>query len=120
MGDGSQPTTVEAAEQAPRPAPDPAPEPAPEQPPPPKAPPANPMAKVTIVVLLLAVVLFVYNLFADRMTPYTDQATVQAYVVNVAPDVGGRVKAVNVVDNQKVKAGDVLLTIDAERYQIAV
>jgi multidrug resistance efflux pump len=104
MGDGSQSTTVEAAEQAPEA----------------KPPPANPMARVTLAVLAVALALFVYHLFADRLTPYTDQATVQAYVVNIAPDVGGRVKAVNVVDNQAVKAGDVLFVIDPERYQIAV
>ena len=83
-------------------------------------PPANPIRRLTVIVLVLAVVLFVYGLFADRLTPYTDQATVQAYVVSSAPDVGGRVKTVNVVDNQQVKAGAVLFTVDPERYEIAV
>lgn len=89
------------------------------EPPPPPAR-ANVVRRVTIVVLVLAVVLFVYGLFADRLTPYTDQATVQAYIVRVAPDVSGRVNAVNVIDNQVVKAGAVLFTIDSERYEIAV
>jgi multidrug resistance efflux pump len=109
MGDGSQSTTAEAATEVRE-----------DTPPPPPTPPANPMARVTLIVLAVAIALFAYHLLADRTTPYTDQATVQAYVVNIAPDVSGRVKAVNVVDNQKVKAGDVLFTIDAERYQIAV
>ena len=83
----------------------------------PKAPkpPANPVRIVTLVVLVLAAVIFVYGLFADRLTPYADQATVQAYVVSLAPDVSGRVTAVNVTDNQPVRAGKVLFAIDPER-----
>jgi multidrug resistance efflux pump len=85
-----------------------------------KAEPANPMGRVTIVVLAIAVVLFAYHLVADRFTPFTDQATVQAFIVNIAPDVGGRVRSVRVADNQPVRAGDVLFVIDPERYQIAL
>jgi multidrug resistance efflux pump len=107
MGDGSQPTTVETAPQA-----------AENKPPP--ASPASPMGRTTLVVLVLGVGLYGYHLLADRLTPYTDQATVQAYVVNLAPDVSGRVKAVNVVDNQRVRAGQILFAIDPERYEIAI
>jgi multidrug resistance efflux pump len=84
----------------------------------PAKPPANPIRRLTLVVLVVA--LFVYGLFADRLTPYTDQATVRAYVVSLAPDLSGRVKTVNVVDNQAVQAGAVLFTLDPERYEIAV
>jgi multidrug resistance efflux pump len=83
-------------------------------------PPANPVRRVTIIVLILCIIVFAYSLFADRLTPYTDQATVQAYVVRVAPDVSGRVMAVNVIDNQPVKTGEILFEIDRERYEIAV
>ena len=75
---------------------------------------------MTVAVLVLCVALFVYSLVADRLTPYTDQATVQAYVVRIAPDVNGRVMAVNVIDNQIAMTGDVLFEIDPERYEIAV
>lgn len=87
-----------------------------------KAPrtPASPMRKLTIITLLVAIVLFVYGLFADRLTPYTDQGAVQSRVVMIAPDVGGRVTGINVTDNQALRAGDVLFTIDPERYEIAV
>lgn len=105
MADGSAPAEVLTE-----------PSPVPDKP----APAVNPIRRLTLVVLLLAVLLFVYGLFADRLTPYTDQATVQAYVVSLAPDVGGRVKTVNVIDNQAVRLGAVLFTIDPERYEIAV
>src|SRR5688572_10985152 len=84
------------------------------------AKPKNAIRQLTLVVLLMSIALFVYGLIADRLTPFTDQAAVQAYVVTLAPDVSGRVTTVNVVDNQPVKAGSVLFAIDPERYQIAV
>lgn len=86
----------------------------------PKRPPASPVRSVTSILLLLGLGLFAYSLIADRLTPYTDQATVQAYVVRVAPDVSGRVASVNVLDNQIAHTNDVFFTIDSERYQIAV
>src|SRR5262245_21678103 len=83
-------------------------------------PTSNPIRRVTIIVIILCVALFAYSLVADRLTPYTAQATVQAYVVRVAPDVNGRVMAVKVIDNQMVRTGEVLFEIDRERYEIAV
>jgi len=50
----------------------------------------------------------------------TDNAYVQADRVTVAPQVGGRVVAVLVRENQAVKAGDVLFRIDPEPLEIAV
>ena len=67
--------------------------------------PSDPVRRWTLIVLGLIVVLFIYSLIADRFTPYTSQATVQAFIVRVAPEVAGRVFEVNVIDNQKVKAG---------------
>ena len=53
-----------------------------------------------------------YNLIADRLTPYSSQATVQAYIVSVAPEVVGKVAEIGVVDNQIVKEGDLLFRLD--------
>jgi len=85
-----------------------------------KSPPASPVRSITFILLLLGLGFFAYSLIADRLTPYTDQATVQAYVVRVAPDVSGRVTSVNVLDNQIARTNEVLFAIDPERYQIAV
>lgn len=82
--------------------------------------PANRIRQLTILVVLMSIALFAYGLIADRLTPFTDQAAVQAYVVTIAPDISGRVTSVNVTDNQAVRAGAVLFTIDPERYEIAV
>jgi membrane fusion protein (multidrug efflux system) len=55
-----------------------------------------------------------------RFQQTTDNAFLQADKVTVAPKVGGFVSAVFAMDNQPVKAGDVLATIDNRDYKIAV
>ncbi|MDD5248952.1 MAG: HlyD family secretion protein [Rhodocyclaceae bacterium] len=47
----------------------------------------------------------------------TDDAQVEGHVVPVLPKVGGFVAAVKVVDNQAVKAGDLLVSIDDRDYR---
>jgi multidrug resistance efflux pump len=82
--------------------------------------PRDPLRRWTLIVLGLIVVLFLYSLIADRFTPYTSQATVQAFVVRMAPEVAGRVIAVDLSDNQRVKAGQTLFRIDPQPYEIAL
>lgn len=50
----------------------------------------------------------------------TDNAYVQQAKVAVSADVGGRIVAVNIKENQQVHAGDVLFTIDPEPYRLAL
>ncbi len=59
-------------------------------------------------------VLFIYFVLADTYMPMTPQARVLRPVVQVAPEVDGRVKAVAVKNNQHVEQGDVLFGIDRE------
>nr|WP_253447295.1 HlyD family secretion protein [Pseudomonas nitroreducens] len=72
------------------------------------------------LVLLLIVVSLVWYLLADRFTPYTQQARLQAYVVPVSAEVAGPVKRVVVGNNQEVHKGDVLFELDQEQYRIAL
>jgi multidrug resistance efflux pump len=80
----------------------------------------NPVRRPALIVTAIALVLFLYGLIADRSTPYTSQATVQAYVVKIAPEVAGKVIEVGVGDNARVTAADVLLRVDTEPYRLAV
>ena len=50
----------------------------------------------------------------------TDNAYVQQSKVSLSADIAGRITAVNVGENQPVKAGTVLFTIDPQPYQIAL
>jgi multidrug efflux system membrane fusion protein len=51
---------------------------------------------------------------------YTDDAYVRSDLVSVASEVTGRIVQVHVVDNQDVKKGDKLFTIDPEPFQLVV
>jgi len=51
---------------------------------------------------------------------YTDDAYVRSDLVAVAPEVTGRIIAVHVVDNQTVKKGDKLVSIDPVPFQLDV
>jgi membrane fusion protein, multidrug efflux system len=55
-----------------------------------------------------------------RFQETTDNAFLQADKVTVAPKVAGFVSAVLVRDNQPVRAGDVLATIDDADYKVAI
>jgi membrane fusion protein (multidrug efflux system) len=50
----------------------------------------------------------------------TDNAYVRQDMISISPDVTGRIVSVNVGENQRVKAGDILFTIDPEPYRIAL
>jgi membrane fusion protein (multidrug efflux system) len=50
----------------------------------------------------------------------TDDAQVEAHASNIAARVSGQVKRVLVVDNQEVKAGDVLVELDDRDQQVKV
>lgn len=97
-------------------APQPPAAPAPSAPP----PAADPARKGVRWVLLLIVISLAWYLFADRLTPYTQQARVQAFVVPVAAEVSGRVTKVHVRNNQDVATGTVLFEVDPQHYKIAV
>ncbi|WP_103103041.1 HlyD family secretion protein [Pseudomonas sp. LFM046] len=83
------------------------------------APAPDAAAKGTKWVALVIILTLAWYLLADRFTPYTQQARVQAFVVPVAAEVAGRVTRVHVRNNQDVKAGEVLFEVDTEQYQIA-
>jgi len=80
----------------------------------------DPVRRWTLILLGIALLLIVIHLLADRFTPYTSQARLNALVVPIAAEVAGSVVAVDVTNNQRVLAGQTLFTIDPDRYQLAV
>ncbi len=72
-----------------------------------------------IVVVVAALVLWrIVNYY--MFSPWTRDGHVRADVIQVAPDVGGLITRVEVVDNQAVKKGQVLFVIDQARYTLAL
>ncbi|MGF6602094.1 multidrug resistance efflux pump [Paraburkholderia sp. GAS448] len=84
------------------------------------APTADRAGKGVKWVVCLIGVSLVWYLLADRFTPYTQQARVQAYVVPVATEVSGRVIRVLVHNNQEIKAGATLFEVDPQQYRITL
>ena len=106
MGDNDEKTAQEAQAEA--------------TPPPAAAPRKDRGRQVAIVLIAAAAVLFVYHLFADRLTPYSPYGYIRTYLVAVAPEVSGTVVEVAVNDNSRVEEGSVLFRIDPSDYEIAV
>jgi multidrug resistance efflux pump len=87
---------------------------------PPQSRTADPLRRWTLIIVVLCVVLFGWTLIADRLTPYTSDASVRAFVVRIRPEVSGKVVEVAVQDNQIVRTGDLLYRIDPTPFRIAV
>ncbi|AEF21539.1 MULTISPECIES: efflux RND transporter periplasmic adaptor subunit [Pseudomonas] len=75
---------------------------------------------ITLAVVVAAIFAGAWIWQHYMYSPWTRDARVRADVVTIAPDVSGWVLELKVRDNQQVKAGDLLMTIDRDRYQAAV
>ena len=71
-----------------------------------------------VVAVFVGVVLWV--IFRPRPDVWTDDAYVAVHYASIAPRVSGQVSAVLVDDNQVVKAGQLLVTLDPRDYAAAV
>ncbi|HTH95879.1 MAG TPA: HlyD family secretion protein [Stellaceae bacterium] len=72
------------------------------------------------LILLIAAVAVIIWLIMNRGLESTDDAFIDGDAVSIAPQVGGKVRAVHFTDNQVVGRGDLLLEIDPREYEIAV
>ena len=60
------------------------------------AKPKSPARKIVLVTLAVLLAVYIYNVIADRVTPYTSQAAVDTFLVQIAPEVAGQVQQVPV------------------------
>ena len=74
-----------------------------------------------LAIVILAMMGGVYWWWQHGMTfPGTDDATLEANLLTIAPQIGGRVIAVSAVENGHVAVGDLLFSIDPAPFQAAV
>ena len=73
-----------------------------------------------IVIALAILVSLVLYFIGDRLTPYTTQARIQAFVVPVAAEVAGKFSKVYIRNNDEVQPGQPLFDIDPRPYEIAL
>ncbi|QRG78687.1 HlyD family secretion protein [Citrobacter sp. R56] len=86
----------------------------------PSSPAGQASRRGVISLLAVIVVLLCWYLAADRLTPYTSQARIQAFVIPISSEVAGQIQKVYVRDNQQVAPGDRLFELDPEPYDIAL
>lgn len=75
---------------------------------------------VTLAILTIAVVAGVGIWRHYAVAPWTRDGQVMADVVDLAPEVSGRIVKLHIVDNQTVHRGDLLYEIEPVDYQLAL
>jgi multidrug resistance efflux pump len=80
----------------------------------------DPVRRITVIVLGVATIVFVWYVVADRITPYTTQARVDALTVPLVPQVSGSVTRLDVRLHSVVSEGDTLLQLDQRPFDLAV
>ena len=80
----------------------------------------SPARKIVLITVGILLAFYIYQVAADRVTPYSSQAAVDTFLVQIAPEVTGQVEQVGVTDNRAVRKGDVLFRIDREPFEIGV
>jgi multidrug resistance efflux pump len=74
----------------------------------------------TAAAVLVALILAYFLWWHYLRSPWTRDGRVRAEVVDVAAQISGQVISLPVVDNQKVKKGDLLFEIDPTDYKLAL
>ena len=74
----------------------------------------------TGAVVFVALVLALLKYWDYVVNPWTRDGQVRAYVVQIAPRVSGPIVELPIVNNQFVKAGDVLFQIDSRTFRVTL
>ncbi len=73
---------------------------------------------IVSVVIFVGMCIAIYASVAiSHRRPLTDDASVRANIIGIAPHVSGPLVELHVVDNQPVKRGDLLFVVDPRPYQ---
>jgi multidrug efflux system membrane fusion protein len=75
---------------------------------------------VSLAIVAAAVAFGLYALHRSSIMPTTNDASIDADVVHIAAEVGGRIIDIPVEENSPVAKGDLLFQIDPLPYQLAV
>ena len=70
--------------------------------------------------VIIFIVSFVYLIISDRHAPFTTEGRVYGHVVQIASEVTSRVTDVHIENNEQVKKGDILFTLDSQKFEIAL
>lgn len=75
---------------------------------------------LTLLIVTFAVVVVWRMVMYYMYAPWTRDGHIRADIVQIAPDVSGLIQQVEVRDNQLVQRGQVLFSIDQDRFKLAL
>ncbi len=75
---------------------------------------------ITMVIFFVAILAVVYTYHFEINKIWTRDGRIKADIVTLSSEVSGRVISLHVIDNQRVKKGELLWEIDANDYSIAL
>ena len=75
---------------------------------------------LTLLIVTFAIVVVWRMVMYYMFAPWTRDGHIRADIVQIAPDVSGLIQQVEVRDNQWVKRGQVLFSIDQDRFKLAL
>jgi multidrug resistance efflux pump len=78
------------------------------------------MVLVTRVVLLISLLIFIWYILADRVTPYTNQVRITELIIPITPRVSGYLTDVRVKLNSVVEDNDTLFQLDRFPFELAL
>lgn len=78
--------------------------------------------RISLTLTTVVVAIFLGNWIWQHYlySPWTRDGRIRAHVITIAPDVSGWVNDIRVSDNQDVKQGDVIFTVDDARYRATI
>ena len=80
----------------------------------------SPVRKVTLSLMLAIGLVFIWYVFSDRYTPYTDQGIIRGVSIPIYPRVSGYVTDIRVGLHANVSEGDTLFQLDRRPFELAV
>lgn len=72
---------------------------------------------ISVAVIVGTIVAFATSVVVSRRRPLTDDASVRANIIGIAPHVSGPLVELHVVDNQPIHKGELLFVVDPRPYQ---
>ncbi|HUA39919.1 MAG TPA: efflux RND transporter periplasmic adaptor subunit [Candidatus Sulfopaludibacter sp.] len=76
--------------------------------------------RVALGILIATVIVTIIAIWTHDYRPETDDATLRANFIGVAPQVSGHIVELYVKDNQSIKKGDLLFVVDPRPYEDSV
>lgn len=80
----------------------------------------SPVRTITLAVLVISMLFFLWYVLSDRHAPYTGQARINGLMVPVVPRVSGNLTSINIQLHSQVHAADTLFQIDRRPFLLAV